>query len=101
MKMGDVGTREREAEALTRIAAIESENLRQQNERTQAVEKSNNELGLVRMHENSAVPVIVVLNRLLKSQALAICWQTQKDGKGALSGSPVSAVTCSCVNRAL
>ena len=51
MKMGDVGTREREAEALTRIAAIESENLRQQNERTQAVEKSNNELRLVRMHE--------------------------------------------------
>ena len=101
MKMGDVGTRERESEALTRIAAIESENLRQQNERSQAVEKSNNELRLVRMHRNSAIPVIMVLNRLLQSQTLAICLQTHKDGNGARSGSPVSAVTGRVVNRAL
>ena len=88
-KMGDVGTRERESEAMTRIAAIESENLRQQNERSQAVEKSNNELRLVGMHD---IPVIVVLNRLLQIRTLAICWQTHKDGNGAHSGSPVSAV---------
>lgn len=100
-KLGDVGTRERESEAMTRIAAIESENLRQQNERSQAVEMSNNELRLVGVHNNSAIPVKAVPNRLLQIQTLAICWQKHNDGNGARSGSPVSAVTCSCVNRPL
>ena len=44
--------------------------------------------------------MIVVLNRLLQGPTLAIYWQTHKDGNGARSGSPVSAVTCSFVNRA-
>lgn len=100
-KLGDVGTRERESEAMTRIAAIESENLRQQNERSQAVEMSNNELRLVGMHNNSAIPVKAVLNRPLQRQTLAICRPMHKNGNGARSGSLVSAVTCSCVNRAL
>ncbi|CAL5221082.1 g3209 [Coccomyxa viridis] len=43
-KRGDVGTEERTMEAKTRIAAIEAENLKQQNERAQDVQRSNNEL---------------------------------------------------------
>ena len=43
-KKGDVGTEERTMEAKTRIAAIEAENLKQQNERAQDVQRSNNEL---------------------------------------------------------
>ena len=43
-KRGDVGAQERVMEAKTRIAAIEAENLRQQNARAQDVQRSNNEL---------------------------------------------------------
>ena len=43
-KRGDVGAQERILEAKTRIAAIEAENLRQQNLRAQDVQRSNNDV---------------------------------------------------------
>ena len=92
-KKGDVGTEERVMEAKTRIAAIEAENLKQQNERAQDVQRSNNELIQMRAdieannlkQQNERAQAVEQSNNKLKLVRLCLGHYSQGTGDYALA----------------